>query len=79
MLKALQHVLRLREGSLIHCGPPCSSWVWINRGTSGRSTSNPEGARDQPTGCKRKPEARLIGSLQNASLELEPKIMLLVS
>ena len=32
------------EKGLLHGGPPCSSWVWINRGTSGRSASKPEGA-----------------------------------
>lgn len=43
MLRLIQLVLRAREDSLIHCGPPCSSWVWVNRGTSQRSAGCPEG------------------------------------
>lgn len=34
--------LRLGGGALL--APPCSSWVWVNRGTSGRSKLLPLGA-----------------------------------
>jgi hypothetical protein len=30
-------ILKLRPGGLLIGGPPCSSWVWINRATSKRS------------------------------------------
>lgn len=48
-LKLLQHCLRLREGSLVHCGPPCSTWVWVNRHSSKRSKDCPEGDSDVPS------------------------------
>ena len=34
---ALQLVRRLHRGGLIVAAPPCSSWIWMNSGTSGRS------------------------------------------
>lgn len=49
MLKPVQHVLRLKPGGLLHAGPPCSSWVWLNRGTSKRSDTNPEGNTKERT------------------------------
>ncbi|CAL1164150.1 unnamed protein product, partial [Cladocopium goreaui] len=30
-------VLKLKEKALLMAGPPCGSWVWVNRSTSGRS------------------------------------------
>ena len=35
--------LRLKPGALLMGGPPCSSFVWINAHTSGRSRSRPLG------------------------------------
>ncbi len=43
MFKGLQGILRCKSTGLIHCGPPCSSFVWLNRGTSKRNAENPEG------------------------------------
>ena len=37
------NVLQAKEDALIHCGPPCSSWIWVNRGTSRRTREEPEG------------------------------------
>ena len=48
-MKMAQKILRVREGGLLHGGPPCSSFVWVNAGTSGRSSANPEGNRLQRT------------------------------
>lgn len=48
-LLALQQTLRLVEDGLLHGGPPCCSFIWINRGTSGRSSENPLGDTDQPS------------------------------
>lgn len=45
-MKLIQLALRARGDSLLHCGPPCSSWVWVNRGTSLRSKDSPEGDMD---------------------------------
>lgn len=42
-MKAIQSTLRLVENSLMHGGPPCSSFVFINQGTSGRSRENADG------------------------------------
>ena len=41
----LVYCLRCRAGSLNHWGTVCSSWLWISRGTTGRSGWNPEGDR----------------------------------
>ena len=38
-LEILKQVLKLRPHSLLVGGPPCGSWTWINRSTSGRSKS----------------------------------------
>lgn len=43
-LRGLQLCLRLLPDGLMHGGPPCSSWVWLNRGTSSRSAGDPSGA-----------------------------------
>lgn len=42
-MKLVQLVLKTRGDGLIHCGPPCSTWVWVNRATSRRSRDVPEG------------------------------------
>jgi len=36
-MNALKMTLQLKPGGLLVGGPPCSSWVWINRATSKRS------------------------------------------
>ena len=41
--RALQYVLRVTENGLMHGGPPCSSFVWVNRATSGRGRDQPDG------------------------------------
>lgn len=33
----------------MHGGPPCSSWVWLNRGTSGRCLEAVMGDPEQPS------------------------------
>lgn len=42
-LIALRGVLRVMPGGLLFSGLPCSSWVWISRGSTGRSQDNPRG------------------------------------
>lgn len=44
-LRLLQLALRTKEDALLHAGPPCSTFVWVNRHTSGRSREDPEGHR----------------------------------
>ncbi len=34
------YILRLQADGMIWWAPPCSSWVWINRGTAKRSKTN---------------------------------------
>jgi hypothetical protein len=41
---ALRLVAQVRPGGFIWAAPPCSSWVWMNRGTSLRSKKTPLGA-----------------------------------
>jgi hypothetical protein len=48
-LRALRLVLRLRHGALLWAGVPCSSFVFMNRGTSRRSTARPLGDTSRPT------------------------------
>jgi len=40
---ALQLIRRLRPNTLVWLAPVCSSWVWVNRHTSGRSKAIPTG------------------------------------
>jgi hypothetical protein len=40
---AIMQVLRLQQHSLLWAGVPCSSFTWLNRGTSGRNKDNPVG------------------------------------
>ena len=42
-LLCLQYVMRMKPGSLLWSGLPCSLHIWISRGTSGKSRSNPRG------------------------------------
>ena len=42
-LRALMFILRLKVGALLWCGTPCSSWTFLNRGTSGRNAERPMG------------------------------------
>jgi hypothetical protein len=48
-LKLIQLVLRTQADGLIHCGPPCSSWVWVNRATAKRSRDSPAGDTSIPS------------------------------
>lgn len=48
-LRLVQGCLRLTEDGALHGGPPCGSWVWLNRGTSGRSMAKVFGDLTQPT------------------------------
>lgn len=41
--EALLGVLRVRPDGLVSMGPPCGSYVWVNRATSGRSSETPYG------------------------------------
>ena len=48
-LRLVQGGLRIMEDGALHAGPPCSTWVWINRGTSGRSMQCVMGDSNQPS------------------------------
>jgi len=39
-LKACQLILRLKIGGVLWAGAPCSTWVWMARGSTGRSKGN---------------------------------------
>ena len=43
---ALQKLLRVLAGGLFYSGLPCSSQVWISRGSSGRAPEDPRGNVD---------------------------------
>lgn len=43
LVKATHKILMLQRGALLVGGPPCSSWVFINAGTHGRSRWEPNG------------------------------------
>lgn len=43
LLKAVQLTLRLRIGGLLWSGTPCSTWIFLARGSTGRSQGNPLG------------------------------------
>lgn len=40
---ALQLVRRLRHQGVLWTAPVCSSWIWISRSSTGRSSANPLG------------------------------------
>ena len=42
-LRAITYVLGMKPGGLLWAAPPCSSWVWLSRGSTGRSLENPMG------------------------------------
>ena len=46
---ALQLLRRCKEGGVIWLAPVCSSWVWISRGSSGRSKIMPLGLPSEST------------------------------
>lgn len=48
-LRLIQMVLQTKPDGLVHAGPPCSTWVWVNRGTSQRSSEYPEGDSTVPS------------------------------
>jgi hypothetical protein len=48
-LHALGLCLRLKPGGLLWAAPPCSTFVWMNRGTSQRSTDRAEGNESVPS------------------------------
>ena len=48
-LRAIQGVLRCVEDGLVHGGPPCSSWIWVNAGTSKRTALSYWGNPDEPS------------------------------
>ena len=45
-IAAVQFVLQLEDGGGIFSAPVCSSWVWMNRSTSGRHSALPAGNDD---------------------------------
>ena len=45
--QAILHTLRIQPGWLLVLGPPCSSFVWMNRSTSGRHQGRPYGFEDR--------------------------------
>lgn len=49
LLRLLQGCLRVAEDGVVHGGPPCSSWVWLNRGTSGRCDERVLGNEKEPS------------------------------
>ena len=51
LLRAIQYTLRVVEEGLLHGGPPCGTFVFINRSTSKRTGANADGD----------PEVRSVG------------------
>lgn len=43
-LSATLHILSIADGGGMFAAPVCSSWVWLNRATSGRKNYDPNGA-----------------------------------
>ena len=46
--RAILGTLRVRVDGLLTLGPPCGSFVYLNRATSGRSRDRPLGYEDRP-------------------------------
>ena len=44
---ALLFTLKLRPDAVLHMGPPCSSFVFLNQGTARRSADRPFGNEDR--------------------------------
>ena len=42
-IRALTYILALDTGGLLWAAPPCSTWVFLNKGTSGRTRTDPLG------------------------------------
>lgn len=40
---AAQRLLQLRRGGCLWCAPVCSTWVWVGRSQTGRTSENPAG------------------------------------
>ena len=39
----LQALRQCRSGGIVHLAPPCSSWVFLSRGSTKRSKKKPRG------------------------------------
>ncbi|CAK9118512.1 unnamed protein product [Durusdinium trenchii] len=48
-IRAISYILQLKQNGLLHCGPPCSSWVWVSRGSTKRSKYNVLGSTTSPS------------------------------
>jgi len=48
ILHALKLCLRLKVGGILWCGVPCSTWVFMSRGSTGRSAGAPLGRETSP-------------------------------
>ncbi len=69
-LTSIQAILRLKEDSLLHSGVPCSSFTWLNRGTSGRRSDNPTGDLSQPSVRHANKSLDSMGELQSKACTL---------
>ena len=58
------------EDGAMHGGPPCSSWIWMNRGTSSRSKDNAMGDGKQPS---------VVEANATLKLKLESDILFLIN
>lgn len=63
----LLQVLRLRPGSLLMGGPPCGSFVWVNRSTSKRS-------RKSPLGDNQKSYVKMANAMLGSSWVIFPNL-----
>ena len=48
-MRCVQACLQLVPNGLLHCGPPCSSFVWVSRGSTRRSKQNVLGSKSAPS------------------------------
>jgi len=48
LLHAIKLCLRLKVGGILWCGVPCSTWVFMSRGSTGRSVGAPLGRASAP-------------------------------
>lgn len=58
-LSALQAVRRLRPQGLLWAGCPCSTWIWMSRGSTGRSRLRVQGHKKTATASANKMVRRL--------------------
>ena len=49
LVAAIQACRRLVKGATLWLGCPCSQWVWISRGSTGRSRLRPSGSKKLPS------------------------------